>query len=236
MSSDNPDRTTPFEDDLIVHKFINPKFLEVEVELFRIKWFDYRFLTPLQATWQYIDIFGDVYREFYRLNFDVRASEFITVPTADKVIAGLEKSDDKIRKMFPSFWRGRQVADAIGMPYRTFLNIAFEKRLSYWNRPFMPNARHLYSEMIAVAAQERWEELQRARLFTSDLPAYLTQNYQNSDMQNDYHEWLFLQASYRGNRTDFFVSRIEADALPLSKVLARVDADKAAEIQQLIAV
>ena len=153
-----------------------------------------------------------------------------------KVIAGLESSNDKIRKMFPSYWRGRQMADAIGMPYRTFLNIAFEKRLSYWSRPFMPNARHLYSEMIAVTAQERWEELQRARLFTSDLPAYLTQNYQNSDMQNDYHEWLFLQAQHRGNRAEFFIEQIEKDGLPLDKVLARVQADPdvTAEIKRRI--
>ncbi|MFA9261811.1 MAG: hypothetical protein ACEQSB_00425 [Undibacterium sp.] len=215
-------RLSPLEDDLIVHKFIKPSLQKIEVELFRAKWFDYRHVTPLGATWRYIDIYGTVYRDFYRMRRDKRSAEFITVPTADSVREGLSQNVPKTIKSFSSFWRGRQVADAIGMPYTEFLFNAFEARLSYWSQAFLPNSAHMFGEMVAEKCQEKWLESQKTRLFLSDDPAYLIQNYQNTDAQNDYHEWLFTQASLRTQTPQLLARFINDDLLHIDKVGGRV--------------
>lgn len=228
-SSGNADeRCSPLEDDIVAHKFIqNQQTLQFETDLFATKWFDYRHITPLQATRLYIQAYEDVYRRHYAQNIDKNVAKHVRVMTIEDVFNGLQAPQSstykKAKLHFTSYWHGRQMADLLGIPYEIYLDLAFEYRLRYWNRPYMPQPQHLYSDMIVDRIQQRWPELQAARLYTSDHPAYLMENYQNLPQQNDYHEWLLKQAGLRANPGELLGRLVNDDALPVEKVKSRVE-------------
>jgi len=216
-------RSSPLEDDLVAFKFIqNQKTLQFEADLFTHKWFDYRFMSPLQATRLYIQAFDGAFRSHYAQNLDVNAAKYVRTISVDSIFAGLDAPESsthkKAKSHFTACWHGRQMADLLGMPYEVYLDLAFEYRLRYWNRPYLPQPQHLYSDLVVDRVQQRWSELQEARLYTSDHPAYLIENFQALPAQNDYHEWLRKQAMLRSNPAELIGRFVNEDALPLQKI------------------
>jgi hypothetical protein len=220
---DDTPRPDPIDDDLVAFKFIDKKLLAIDPELFRTKWFDYRMMTPLQATRHYIEAFGEVYREYFAVEISKAASQFIRVPTIEVIWAGLAADEDKHKITFSGMWRGRQVADAIGMPYKAYIHTVMGLRLRYWGQNHLPQAAHLYKSEDVEKAVAKWEEMQSARLYLSDEPAYMIENYDDIAHQNDYHEWLFKQAQLRGNPWYVLAQFINQNRLPLDKVEARFE-------------
>lgn len=229
LLGDDP-RLSPIEDDILSYRRVSYENLltqDTELNAFATKWFDYREMTPLQATRHYIEAFGSLYRKHYRLNFDRKAADYITVPTVDSVMGALTETKDaksaKLKRTFNACWRGRVIADHLGMPYDVYIDLALEYRLSYWQRRHMPEPTQLYSEMVVEKTQERWEELQARKLYLSHEPVYMVQNYRGARHQDDYHEWLFKQAFMRSNPPEFIARFINEDRLPLDKVQVRLD-------------
>ncbi|OCP21878.1 MULTISPECIES: hypothetical protein [unclassified Ensifer] len=220
---DDMPRPDPIEDDLVAFRFIDKKLLAIDSELYRSKWFDYRMMTPLQATRHYIEAFGEVYRQYFATEFSKKASAFIKVPSIDEIFSGLAVLNEKHMVQFSGMWRGRQVADAIGMPYKEYIHTVMGLRLRFWGQNHLPQAQHLYKAEDVEKTVEKWEEMQAARLYLSDNPAYMIENYDDIAHQNDYHEWLFKQASLRGNPWYALAQFINQNRLPLDKVEARFD-------------
>ncbi len=218
-------RPDPIDDDLVAFHFIGKDLLAIDPELYRTKWFDYRMMTPLQATRHYIEAFGEVYREYFAVEISKSASAFIKVPTVDAMMEGLGADVEKIKRSFSGMWRGRQVADAIGMPYKEYIHTVMGLRLRFWGQNHLPQATHLYRQEDVEKAIDRWEEMQAGRLYLSDDPCYMIENYDDIPHQNDYHEWLFKQASLRGNPWYVLAQFVNQNRLPLDKIEARFDPD-----------
>jgi hypothetical protein len=219
------ERQSPLESDYFAQAFINKKFQAFDLELYNLKWFDYRFMTPLEATKTYIGVYGGIYRRIYAREIDRARSEFVRPITFEHIKKGLDEDTVKAKRAFTGCWRGRQFADALGMPYEHYIELAFTYRMRAWNRPYLPQPEHLYHQIDLEKIQNRWEELQPTRLWTSDHPAYLVHNYADISVQNDYHEWLFKQAALRGNAQECLARLVNMDQLPVSKVRARLTED-----------
>lgn len=238
-------RGSPLPDDIFSYKhfqFENLLQSSTELDLFKTKWFDYREMTPLEATKLYIEAYTGVFRRHFAINMDRSLAEKLTLLEPDEILRRVEQSlepsdltgtirkqrDKRIRKAksaFTGFWRGRRVADAIGIPYEVYVDLAMTARLNYWDQRHMPNPTQLYSEMVAEKVINKWEELQGSRLYLGALPAYLIQNYAEIRHQDDHHEWLFKQAGIRANPPFFLAQFINDDLLPVEKVRARLDDD-----------
>jgi hypothetical protein len=91
------------------------KDLRIERDLNRQKWFDYRFMSPIEATLQFRKLFQEVYRRKYSINIDSEEAERKT-----GVAKKLSRAD------LTSFWRARQFADGLGVTYEVFLEAAFQ--------------------------------------------------------------------------------------------------------------
>lgn len=211
-------RTSPLEDDILVHGLIDKKLLRAEVELFRTKWFDYRHLTPLAATKLYIGEFGRIYRQFYARYLDRQTAQYVRPPTFDSIIAGLKRQDIEAKSNFSAMWRGRMAADMIGMPYELYLNLAFEFRLRYWSRSKMPRPHQLYRAREIEQIAEAWEKYQEGNLYVSQHPAYLVQNDCGAPHQADHRIWLVNQAMKRSDPVELMVRFIESDLLTTDDV------------------
>jgi hypothetical protein len=221
------ERVLTTENDYITNEYIAVKFQEFDKGLFQTKWFDYRHMTNLQATKAYIEAYGAVYRRHYAQEFDRERAEHVRVLDFNQMMGALrgddKKSATKAKSRFVGCWRGRQIADALGMPYDSYIDLAIGYRMRRWKQGYMPQPQHLYHEYDVEKIQARWEEMQTGRIYVAEHPAYLVQNYQGIAHQDDYHEWLFKQAQLRRNPGETLARFINDDQMPYEKAMARSD-------------
>lgn len=215
-------RDEPIEDEMF-STMVNKNLIKFDRELYRTKWFDYRLMSPFRATMAYVEAYEKVYRIIYARAIDTRVADFVKPPSVTWLCLGLRNGQPKFRRLLSGFWRGRQVADALGMPYELYIEYAFEARMRNWQQRYLPRECHLYGEWDVERVQAQWEEMQSARLFMPEHPAYMIENYAGIFYQDDYHEWLFKQAGLRSDRPYFLARFVKEGRLSVDKVRARLN-------------
>ncbi|MGV1754807.1 hypothetical protein [Agrobacterium sp. CG674] len=204
---------------------IPKKYSEWDLDLYATKWFDYRMMTPLQATKVYIDCYAAVYKRIYAREFDRERAEHIKPIDFDKLRIGIQKGATKEKTKFVGCWHGRQIADFIGIPYMDYIDLAMTFRMRRWKQGYMPQPQHLYHEYDVEKIVDRWEEMKKGRLYLADHHAYLNQNYQGIAHQDAYHEYLFMMAELRANPHQALANMIDNDQLLPEKVQNRLGAE-----------
>ena len=216
--------TTREMSDVLAHR-ISSKWREFEVPLMGTKWFDYRQLTAVQATYLFADRYREAFKRFLRVHVDAQRAEFI------KVLKHEDLFECK-PSVITGLWRARQHADAFGMPYEDYLEDALTSSFDVM-REYLPQAHMLYTDRIIGYVQDRWEQRQRAKLYLAESPLYMVENYRGLPAQNSYHEWLFTQAELRANRAQILSELVYGrNLLPEEKMIARYDADLVREVQE----
>ena len=214
MSAEVPPQV---RDCLAVASKLDRADLALERQLHGSKWFDYRFVTPKQATLIFKAAYQKVYREKYADNIDTEEAEGVT---------GIDTSDFAGTKQPTAFWRARQFADALGVPYDIFCEAAFGNLLRSWKR--IPYINQLYGkkneQRIARAVYDYWTEWRTTRLMCSRLPQYREESFRNLPAQIEHRNWVIQEI--KNNRTgalaqacDFF--RI----LPIDEAVATFGQD-----------
>ncbi len=217
------ERTISVEDDILVHSMVKKSILKREKGLFQSKWFDYRFMTPLEATSVYIDDFAEISRWIYAREFDRTRAEHIKFRDSKAVLQTVRNNPDRDRKAeFSGFWVGRQIADMIGMPYPTFIELAMTYRMRAWKQSFLPRSHQLYDQITIEKVVARWQELQESQLWLSKHPAYLTGSYQDLPVQRAYHDFLVAQARSHGDTFYHLLDHIAEDMITLEQVRSRL--------------
>lgn len=208
------------EMDLLAYRHVQKKYLAFERMLTNTRWFDYRFLHPVEATKLYVEAYEREYRAAYAATYSTLNAPYIRVVGWSDMMADMEIK--RMKELFAGFWRGRQHADVLGMPYDLYIRLAFKERLRFWKRRYMPNPTMLYSELIVERVGELWKERQSARLYVGDHQNYRLHRYIGSRAQNDHHEWLFAQAQLRSNPPYQLARFIQDELLPEEKVKIRL--------------
>jgi len=162
-----------------------------ERELHHLKWFDYRFMSPKEATLTFRDEFQKLYRRKYGQNIDTEES-------LRKFGVSRGKPENN-RTEFTSFWRARQFADQLGVPYGIFLQAAFEVLLrAGWERiPYINQLYGKHQERIAFAVIAHWEEHCQTRFMFSDLPHYREESFRGLAAQTAHQDWVIEQIKQR---------------------------------------
>lgn len=158
-----------------------------ERELHHLKWFDYRFMSPREATLHFRDEFQKLYRRKYGQNIDTEES-------LQKF--GVSRGEPEAnRTEFTSFWRARQFADQLGVSYSVFLEAAFEvllragwARIPYINQMYGKNA-----ERIGTAVSAHWDEHCESRFMFSALPHYQEESFCGLAAQTAHQDWVIEQ-------------------------------------------
>ena len=159
--------------DAIASVRLTPADFKIEPELYMTKWFDYRVLHPVQATYLFADEYTQAARGYHKRNRDVRAAPFIK-PYSGKDLFTLEpepelrqitrgknagkfkrdKSPNVAKSVFKALWRARQSADRLGIPYRFYceavMRLANERG---WKRT--PSAMNLISTKAETSALQK---------------------------------------------------------------------------------
>ena len=159
---------------------------KMERALMETKWFDYRFMSPLDATEQFAQEYRKAYQLKWRTNF--------ATDEASKKLAFQGGDWRKSPTEFTSCWRARQRADFFGVPYGFFCERALELYLRRgYARPPRPN--QLYSgktiAMLVAGIQKEWREhCDGVQLMISLLPQYHSDSFIGDRVQCAHQDWV----------------------------------------------
>lgn len=188
---------TYFGDDLTVDRYdelalfkINEKVLAGESELFQSKWFDYRHLHPTQATYLFAAHFTAEYRKMYQKIRDCERGKYIT---------GSKGKDAMDKGTTLGFWKGRQAADKIGMPYGLYIGSAmrFLVGVNTWQR--IPNPTQLYSDKVKEFMTTEWVNLLNYDIITPETAHLSDDNAFCIQCKHDIERWLLERIVERKN-------------------------------------
>jgi len=136
------------EYDALAATKLKPADMKIEAELYTKKWFEYRVLHPVQATYLFADAYIKAARNLYRKTKDNEAGRYIK-PFAgkdlfvDQPVTGKRNPNVK-PAVFKAIWRARQQADSMGIPYDFYCEAVMRFALQQgWHR--IPLAQQLYS-------------------------------------------------------------------------------------------
>lgn len=189
---DNPDR---LQHDDIIQRYIKPAFVKLEPDLFRTKWFDYRFLTPFQATMLYTAYFEPIYAEQVERYKNTAQAEYRRPITLAKIQDEILKPEPatKAKSNFSALNRGRAVADALGIPYDFFIRASFDVRMRAWQNGQLPRPHHLYHENFVPRVVAEWDKHRSQIRMHAVHPAYRPENFAELAAQTDYRQFLLDQ-------------------------------------------
>lgn len=158
-----------------------------EAELRQTRWFDYRFMTPAEATYLFAAEYRHAYIEAFKRTRDIRKAETINP---------FSPADIFDSKELNAMWQARQAADAMGCKYDFFLRFAF-LRFEHRGWRFFPRANQLSSEELALDARDAWATVCRASLQTAVLPIFKADQFDQLPEQTEYYDWLCKQVQQR---------------------------------------
>lgn len=160
-----------------------------ERALIGTKWFDYRFMGPVLATFYYAQCYGEVHKRLFARHIDREAAERMR---GAKYANIFEDHPSRVTGL----WRGRQHADAIGMPYDLYIELAMERGMRY-KRDYLPAPQQLYSEDAVKAAFEGWRERLTGRIYVATDPRYRNDHYIGQPSQINHRIWVLGQIERR---------------------------------------
>jgi len=176
---------------------IRREILEDENELTDLKWFDYRFDSPLNATIKFANAYSVIFKDEWAKSID-RDEALKKRPIARGDVT-------HNRRELTSFWHARQFADLIGVPYEFFVQAAMDWHLrSQWKHLPRPN------QLICAAKGPRvldhirdsWTSLTGASFRYSRLPHYRQENFVGLPAQLTHREHVIKQIRDRVRPVD----------------------------------
>lgn len=131
----------------------------IEPELVQLKWYGYRFLTPLAATKLFYDTYNAHLINYLRVNKDKDVADSVTTVAFDDFAKNL--------KNLANAWTARQRADEYGVPYNLYIEfcMSFWSARSWGGRRYAPQINQLsYTERSEVAWHIKFEKFFEDRL------------------------------------------------------------------------
>lgn len=175
------------EDNLEAMRLVMPNVLARERVVANMKWFEYRFMTPLAATKHFADLYSRNFRAYIRFNGDRDEAE---------LREGLgRKIFHKPSRSLTELWHARQRADELGLPYELLIEFGFEfAREGGWKQP--PRPMQLFgSEESEIAWPLKLEKFLEDRFSLyldqfAGLPQYRVENYRGLQVQDEFRAYL----------------------------------------------
>lgn len=154
---------------------IDQDALVQDVDLFDTKWWDYRTMHPTQATLYFHHVFKTIAPTY--------VSKYVDMDVAKGYEIGITRNDLRLSKLatIRAFWKARQIADAIGVPYDVYIKVALQHFYDNYRmfattksgKQNLPYPSQMASAMITEKVIKEWEAIKSSpgfsRLPESDL-------------------------------------------------------------------
>jgi len=186
---------TPSQCDELAIQHIPVNLLAREAELFSTKHWDYRFLHPVQATQLFAHHYSQARKHAAERRIDIWVGRNMRGIKSDVIF-------DLPTRAITGFWKGRQMADSLGIPYDFYCeHVMLFADIARWDN--LPTPVQTYSQHIpehlrttdfAVSMVEYIGSLWVDRMATMNAyathKAYLVENFEGGPHQLAYLEFL----------------------------------------------
>lgn len=158
-----------------------------ESELFGLKWFDYRALHPVRATYLFAETYERVIRTMYAEQKDR--------DKADAAVVFFPTDIFKNRELLGCV-NARQAYDRLGIRYDFAITFALRRNMDRGWRVFArPN--QIYEETMLLDMVDAWKIELGARLQLPTSPRFKTENFTNHPDQLAWEQYAIAQAKRR---------------------------------------
>jgi hypothetical protein len=174
------------------------KDVAYEPQLMLTKWFDYRRLHHIQATYYFMKCYMTAYREFIRTSVDAARAPYVRCIKEHDFLEAREKL---------SFLRLRQMADTLGIPYDFFIGRAMslhyrmcspERKKGERQSVYAPRPSHIGSnEELIGKIITAWERQCEAYMNVAKDPFYKIKNFIGAPDQLAHEAWVIKQIKNR---------------------------------------
>jgi len=216
---------TRLDDHITFGARVSKKQMAKERFCYMHKWFEYRFMSPADATRKFADDYKAAYRRHWR--------ETRSIDDADKK-AGI-RGDDWMSnsRELTSFWSARQHADTLGVPYPFFILRALEAAERRGARqPPRPN--QLFKEQNLVHVLKEWKRfIDDGGFRMLDDPAYREENFRGLHAQIAYRDWIVERIKVRHARPDLIGRCVLLErVLPVDRATHEFGQDRLADARR----
>ena len=168
-----------------------------EMDLYTTKWFDYRFISPTEATDMFKSEYSKAYKIAWRTYEDRNEAELksglLEFPRFHKPS---RKDTTNLKREYTSLWRARQGADALGVPYDFLIRETIDALMASGHCHTMPRpnqiAGALTREAIRNRVKQQWTDWAAFNFSSmiSRLPQYMNHAYRGLHAQDAHRVWV----------------------------------------------
>lgn len=186
--------------DALAVEHIPSKYWLRESELYASKWWDYRPMHPMQATYLFVDAYKRAYKAAYARRSDTEYAKWLKVFAKDDFLEGAASTRTAL-------WLARQQADEIGCSYDFFCTRAmhYAERRDW---AMLPRPQAMYSNKpmyqsdltIAQHVERLWAEKVKTELMYSTDAFYQAENFVNNIHQREHQRMLIGRIQHNPNR------------------------------------
>lgn len=187
---------------------IDPAHRANEPALMTRRWFDYRDMHPVLATYLYAHHYKEQTARYYEAMVDIRTPERARAFTPDDIFMSRDLT---------SMWLARASADRLSLPYPFVMRFAQARFFERAQRQF-PRPNQLYGEEFEVDLLAAWKEQIGRQLTYASSPRYKA------------HNWCGQLAQAQHVR--FVVEQVKARPAPRHRLIARLMAEDVLSYQQ----
>ena len=162
-------------------RYIKPMLLVGEAALMATKWFDYRRMHPLKATYYLAHNYNETYKKAVSMSKDKDLGEYVR---------GFKGLDFLLSKERLSFWRLRQLIDSLGIRYDFYVSYAMKFCLAEKSWKHIPRPAQLGRPVIVVGAMNAWQAECRARIQFCKDKRYKSSNFMGHSDQVAYENFI----------------------------------------------
>jgi hypothetical protein len=173
-------------DSITALRLVMPDVLVRERERAHTKWYEYRFMSPLEATTLFVNLYRKGFQRYIRTNRDIHDAD-AAQGLSSRLFGGPSASLTEV-------WNARQRADELGLPYNLLIEFGFHFA-GRRTRKRAPRPGQLFDSGAAGVAWpiefEKWirdplhYEVQRL-----DMPQYRHENYRSFPAQREFHDYI----------------------------------------------
>ena len=165
----------------------------VETKLMTTKWFDYRLMHPMYATYYFYHLYVKEYQAYWAKTINFEAAPFI-YPFKGEARLDFLKAREAM-----SIWRLRQAADTLGIRYEFFIKTAFNKmyRMIAGGRVIPPRPSMFNKEDFIADIYVAWLDNCKATLQFACSPYFQVVNFDHSLIQREHERFMVEQVKQR---------------------------------------
>jgi hypothetical protein len=191
---------------------------KTEAGMMRVKWFDYREIHYVKATYLFASLYRRAYQSMTGKVIDSDRAPFVRGFKGDDLFE-LNPRETK------GFWKARYTADRLCIPYDFFIEYAMNWAIDrLWKR--FPRPTQLYSKPLLEDMIVAWGERCAASIPLPIDSRFYLQNYAGHDDQDAFQAWLCASISKRANPEFALATHMHINPMISEEAAARyLDAD-----------